>query len=99
MSKTSTIALTPAGQNPAGAVFSFLDPALTPEQKDKLQKSVSRVVSRHGWTAFAEALAAACEVGVDTSRSSPKVAALWRHRAETARGLAHYDLSTLLEPT
>ena len=66
---------------------------LTQEQRDKLLKSVGRLIARHGWWAFAQALADACESGANCWHTYPQSAALWRHRADTVRPLAQRTLN------
>ena len=61
---------------------------LTPEQKDKLRKSASRLIGRHGWWAFAQALAEACQEGANCWHTYPESAALWQRRADIVRALA-----------
>jgi hypothetical protein len=85
MSKSSIIGLTPPDSSPA---LPLVPGGLTPEQKAKLVKSVGRVASRHGWTAFARALAEVCQGGANCWHTHPEVAALWQYRAETLRALA-----------
>ena len=67
----------------------ILEKPLTPEQKEKLRKSVRRLMGRHGWWVFAETLADACAEGANCWHTYPKSAALWQHRADTVRTLAH----------
>lgn len=64
---------------------------LTREQRDKLRKSVNRLLIRHGWWAFAEALAQVCQEGANCWHADPEPAALWQHRADTARQLAERE--------
>lgn len=89
MSKPSTSGLTASGPNEG------LRPIPTPteEERQKLLKSAERLVGRHGWRAFAEALAQACQLGAKTwEASSPQASALWQHRAETLHHLAEGEL-------
>lgn len=60
----------------------------TPEQADKLRRSINRLICRHGWEPFTEALAQVCEDATRMYHGYPEPAAIWKHRTETIRTLA-----------
>lgn len=54
----------------------------TPEDSDKLRHSVSRLICRHGWQAFAKALHQICRDAVQNQQGYPQAAATWQRRAD-----------------
>jgi len=83
MSKPATIGLTAAGPNEALSLI----PAPTEEEQQKLFKSAMRLVCRHGWDAFAMALASVCQEGAKHIHTCPEAAAIWARRAQIVREL------------
>jgi hypothetical protein len=55
----------------------------TPEQADKLRRSISRLICRHGWQSFAEGLHQVCTTAAEIQQGYPEAAATWQRRADT----------------
>lgn len=60
----------------------------TPEDAAKLRRSINRLICRHGWYAFCQALAQTCQDAVGIYHGYPETAAIWRDRANTIQSVA-----------
>ena len=63
----------------------------TPEQADKLRRSISRLIYRHGWQPFAEGLHQVCKTAAKIQQGYPEAAATWQHRAATLQTIANNE--------